>query len=463
MPPASRLTVSGHAFDEIPSEIATEVLCNLDWYSLRSVRQTCKYLCRLSKSHRVWRHQLYRYRRNTYASPLEAPINTYSASELEHWVTFRISADAGWSSPHVTKPTFTRFIEQRTAFGLCIVPGGRWLLTGSRDGLVTAYDLDSPKPKGVVLVRLSKFDAILHISVEIDDQAPYLRFTMAVTMHGGLSREAWMPSIHILAVDLVGHGQDAQLESRPLRSFNAYMLGSTMCLCLRSNLVARLSFSSAYIVEVFDWKKSSSTTHSKAVIILNLNELIQEIRLLPDNRLLVLSTAAINIYDIFINEDQDASLPATRSGQEPTWTYQTRWLLCAISPPLSDETGIRFTFATERSMFALVVPHDDTQSSWVSELWQISTTIRRESVIIGFRKMLADRLSTGILRLGFDWREYGESIEGGVVSSIVTDNDIVEFSLLPFAFDEYTGRVVHTAAHRGVYVKDTAFCASYET
>lgn len=82
----------------------------------------------------------------------EAPLALYSADDLERWVLMRRSADVGWKREDV-KPSRDRTIDHRGAAGVCIVPGGRWLLVGGMvRGAVTVYDLEAEKPTGESLI-----------------------------------------------------------------------------------------------------------------------------------------------------------------------------------------------------------------------------------------------------------------------------------------------------------------------
>jgi hypothetical protein len=72
-----------------------------------------------------------------------------------------------------------------------------------------------------------------------------------------------------MAVTLVGHGSDAHLAARHLRSFQMRDIRHLSKIALRKNIFAgAVLFHSFPSVEVFDWTRSTSSIHWKTNIYL---------------------------------------------------------------------------------------------------------------------------------------------------------------------------------------------------
>lgn len=109
--------------------------------------QTCRRIYLISRSHSVW---LNAFRYIAHVTPhrhhqLDRPLPSHTADELEDMVCKVIRLEKNWtnSSP---KPTRIRQMECSAAYVSCLVPGGRWLLVGGRqgNGVVMCHDLASP-------------------------------------------------------------------------------------------------------------------------------------------------------------------------------------------------------------------------------------------------------------------------------------------------------------------------------
>jgi hypothetical protein len=79
-----------------------------------------------------------------------------------------------------------RWVSQQDVGGICLVPGGRWLLIGNENGEMITYDLDSPTLTGRSLIMRDDQDEpqpIHRIAIDIDSpkQSPNLTFTMALS------------------------------------------------------------------------------------------------------------------------------------------------------------------------------------------------------------------------------------------------------------------------------------------
>lgn len=87
---------------------------------------------------------------------LERPLDLYSASEIETFVRRSVRLENNWTSE---TPRFrTRELpEEVNAKRFALVPGGRWLFSGTTDrsGIVRYYDLDASELNPQILLRPS--------------------------------------------------------------------------------------------------------------------------------------------------------------------------------------------------------------------------------------------------------------------------------------------------------------------
>lgn len=126
----------------------------------------------------------------------EEPLDCYSTRELEEWLVVRISADIRWKSKNVM-PIFQRNIDlQERRPAVCLIPGGRWLLTGSSTGCVTAYDLESSDTRSSLLIKpFDKQDSqqIALMTVYIDENAHKLSFDIVLSpfSHRGILHDVY--------------------------------------------------------------------------------------------------------------------------------------------------------------------------------------------------------------------------------------------------------------------------------
>ncbi|KAG6918590.1 hypothetical protein DXG01_013393 [Tephrocybe rancida] len=273
-------------FDTLPPETITEIMEELDWYSLMNVRKTCRYLHDISRSLTVWQRQLRQYiGRHKQSARLEAPLDTFSAPELEEWVTRRVSADAGWESAH-RRPTGIRKIT-RGMTRAYLVPGGRWLLIGTGDGSLLAYDLDAPGVQGRLLLQIPSSRKIESMCISIDTESPTFGFKIAVSSNNRFCRafpfEHMAPDLtdictfatvpndtfHIWAVTMIGRGHEAYLQAKALQLFEVPSTSSQVFnTTLLNDLVARIMHSGdgTCHIDIFNWRSSSSTALCKQVI-----------------------------------------------------------------------------------------------------------------------------------------------------------------------------------------------------
>ncbi|KAG6831211.1 hypothetical protein H0H92_012006 [Tricholoma furcatifolium] len=446
----------------LPPETITEILQELDWFSLMNVRKTCRYLHDISKTLSVWRTQLRRYISGHKHTPrLEAPLDALSAPELEDWVSRRVSADAGWTSAN-RKPTAIRMIDKNVSRA-CLVPGGRWLLIGGGDGAVIAYDLDAPGVQGRLLLELPSSRRIESTCVAVDGDSPEFAFTLAIASNSRTFRD---DSVHVWVVRMHGRGRQAYLEARLLRAFEAPSHGiQVFNLTMRDNLVARIMHSGngACHVDIFDWLQSSSASLCRQ----------HHIRLLPGNRILIFTKTNILVYDVQPDSNSElASLPFLR-WQLPCPPGE-RTANGGISEASINASSTQFTFVCEKpnTIYSLSIPHNCAQFPLIRKIATFPGDYY-PAIAVGFEKMFIafernwkadlDRLSGSVIRLGIAWSGDGPACAGSEDISVAQGVHSYEYPTewyvgWPPLLDEGSGRIVQPFGKRGLLVLDTALC-----
>ena len=219
---------------------------------------------------------------------LDAPIELYITQELEDLVVSRISAEAAWRS---RKDPGCRKITLPEGFGeadTVLVDGGRWFLALSElqvhYGCVLAYDLDAPviQEPAFIIRPQDAWDAqrAFFMAVDVDKNEPILTFNVSIIPEKyegpddafetllGQKEEVPIPILQVYHVTQLGHGSQARLVSRRLKSFPLPTHGRTRGISLRGSHFARMfrSLGGEDKIEVYDWKKCEPGTYVKASI-----------------------------------------------------------------------------------------------------------------------------------------------------------------------------------------------------
>ncbi|KZP26933.1 hypothetical protein FIBSPDRAFT_1040427 [Athelia psychrophila] len=237
-------------------------------------------------------------------APLDAPLDTYSPLELEQVVLQRYSVEQGWSSPDqrpVSMATAHHAADAECA-KLHIVEGGRWLLT-SVDGSVTAYDLDHPNHRGQDIIPqytgMAAPERTTHLSVDVLRNTSTFTFNVAISQHCTADDDAPPTWAHLWRVTQHGAGIDAELRAIHVTSFSTP--GNSICTDAHlrdKHYLQRVEYplDDVDLIEIYAWGESNLHQHKKSVIKDKIGGAI--LRLLPNDRLMVLRYAEINIYEI---------------------------------------------------------------------------------------------------------------------------------------------------------------------
>lgn len=167
--------------------------------------------------------------------------------------------------------------------------GGRWFLALSElqvhYGCALAYDLDAPviQEPAVIIRPQDAWDAqrAFFMAVDVDKNEPTLTFNVSIIPEKykgpgdvfetllGQKEEVPIPILQIYRVTQLGHGSQAQLVSKRLKSFPLPMHGQTRGISLRGPHFARMfrSLGGGDKIEVYDWTKCEAGTYVKAFIL----------------------------------------------------------------------------------------------------------------------------------------------------------------------------------------------------
>ncbi|KAH6911995.1 hypothetical protein BKA70DRAFT_1559498 [Coprinopsis sp. MPI-PUGE-AT-0042] len=154
------LLAPSRSFVNLPEELVTMVMMELDIEALTKLRVTCRTMDRISRGSQIWRNLFVRNLGVTIPRPffLSKPLKECSAgdieSDLRRW-------EIGWG-PRTRRPNIIkREVDtpgdlKRYAVSLpavCLLPGGRWLIAAFEDGSVWSFDLSQQETSPANLER----------------------------------------------------------------------------------------------------------------------------------------------------------------------------------------------------------------------------------------------------------------------------------------------------------------------
>jgi len=153
---------------------------------MEHLHQTCQRLRDASLARPVWLSLVQWYSDTIQPRPfwLEKPLDLYTDRELEYFILRWQSGRAGVRALMQPKERALS-IPETYLQSAHLLPGGRWLLFGARDGSVKYYDLNSlgEISEAVTLVP-SHFEqganTLVRLSVDMDHDAAYLTFNLGV-------------------------------------------------------------------------------------------------------------------------------------------------------------------------------------------------------------------------------------------------------------------------------------------
>ncbi|KAF6744952.1 hypothetical protein DFP72DRAFT_1092888 [Ephemerocybe angulata] len=143
---------------DIPAEVLIIIVGMSEWDDVLRIRKTNQLLNKISSCREVWLAIYLRYMGIRIARPyfLPKPLNQCSASELEKAV---VNWEASWPNIIQTKRRIHEISGGSSGERpvpihghIVLVPGGRWVLAGLKNGSVSYLDLNSPL--GTVALQL---------------------------------------------------------------------------------------------------------------------------------------------------------------------------------------------------------------------------------------------------------------------------------------------------------------------
>ncbi|KAF8959736.1 hypothetical protein BDZ97DRAFT_2042290 [Flammula alnicola] len=290
-------------------------------------------------------------------------------------------------------------------WGACLVPGGRWLLVGGWDGSVTTYDLDASTVTGRPLITRDDQDErkpVQDMAINIDSPKQSHNLTFTMTLSPAVYPTSFPHKIHTWRVTLTGHSTEARLTANHLCSIHIqthYNTGITG-IAIHKNIFARILRQGRSYIEVFDWKRSTSSPHCKDIIFPAVK--IDAVRLLPDDRLLAFCDAKTMIYS-FVPVRVDVTAPTiVPHVAEPLWELPfgaTRADRGALSEGFSDEIVVK-----GRNLHGLTIPHNRHQAPHFRQLMEFDSP-RDPTYAIGFEKAFIQHMDRLTTRLSFSWEE----------------------------------------------------------
>uniref|UniRef100_A0A8H7Y010 Uncharacterized protein n=1 Tax=Psilocybe cubensis TaxID=181762 RepID=A0A8H7Y010_PSICU len=108
----------------------------------------------------------------------ERPLASHSSQELECLFLRWKSADLAFGSDKFITPQERTFMGPKT-HSVCLITGGRWLLSIQQTGAVQYYDLDAEMSVAVELIPAQSEEAVITSTIDYDMDAPFLKFNIA--------------------------------------------------------------------------------------------------------------------------------------------------------------------------------------------------------------------------------------------------------------------------------------------
>ncbi|KAF8166241.1 hypothetical protein BJ912DRAFT_1002793, partial [Pholiota molesta] len=473
MAKASQWFFPRRKLEDLPTEILVDILQYVGWRDILVCRQTCKRLSEISTARPLWVFLFNRLSVELMAPPiLESPIDAYTGAELERAVLRCISSDIRWTSSHPRVRSIPITIDDLKEFTV-LVEGGRWLLlTSSRmvAGRVYAYDLDKPFPEPVCIIDIGEADPEQHwfMAADVDHNEAQLTFNLCLVPYSTARKSSlqYPPgSIHVYRISLQGHGADATLMARKLKSLQNGFRAYTLTFTLRGHYLARSVgfYDRVYqCVEVCNWFLSDSSTHWKSYIELD-GHIPKDISLLPDDKLIVVLHNAIFLYNIANLH----SIPAGELVNDATRTIDSYWkhsdatpVHCIhISKPYLYRRGTRLAIAMGGAIYGLTIA---ARSDKEPEYQLLSNVNACDTLwaSVGIDKVYIHDDSGCIETASYIWPddEYRTNATSPLLVSTVRHqewNSPNDWSSVPF-FDERSYRVLSTVGDGSCVVIDYA-------
>ncbi|KZP06063.1 hypothetical protein FIBSPDRAFT_940172 [Athelia psychrophila] len=356
----------------LPMELLEEVVKNLGWLELLRVR-----MIRSVRVHLIKRAQAC----DPYHTPMDRAIEHYTADELEDWAMRRLALVDQWP-PTRTQQSF----RQRSAYltngaeQSILLPGGRWLVSSLKEGGLVVTDLDSAEMRHQSIWE-SKEDVdkwrAFGMAYCVDKAAATLTFDLAVhRSDSGASERGIRVKLYFWRVHLSGDGMN--FTAQLLNSFYTNGRHSTASVTLTKDYFARIGggMRGTLCIEIFHWRKTTSDTYLKASLHIASpsQPLWACVRLLPDNRVLVVSDHSLSIYHLpeMVSTIDIATEPGPIQSPIHTIPLGGKMRVGGMSRLMTDLKETRLVALNGTGIYEFVIPHalDLAPSSFLRAILQ---------------------------------------------------------------------------------------------
>ncbi|KAF5325061.1 hypothetical protein D9619_009622 [Psilocybe cf. subviscida] len=451
------------AFSDLATEVIVQILSNVSWKDLLSIRQACKFFEGVSRTRSLWENLVEQYSTPTENSPrslrLELPMSMYTSAEFEQQITRWKRSQLAWRQGKVYKRhTIT---EDFWANTIHLVKGGRWLLRHLTDhGSVVCHDLDNRHIEPVTLIpavhpRAEWSNSIMAVE-EIDD-APCLIIRLALVYtvaEGDSQRRTDIWSSHLIAdgpqqTDAVFTLKLCSSFTLPANFTSVYLVSLLgECIAFKFTCASTdLSFLAVVNWVNGEWKNNeyprqyiSSIQHHEPL----------HFSLLARNRMfVVLNDAQLVLWSFEgSKETTDAPNPDSPDGQL-LWSHNAQSGQCyQMSGPFVCTDSTRLIISFHSSISGVIIPNDHPEQTTIFKLMDITADPR---FLIQHSYCWTARVGPGLASaITFRWPdEHGDAlvtpISAGHEFCPADLSDQVYLSsweAFRMLFDESSGRIV---------------------
>lgn len=337
----------------LPVELLLEILLALDLESIFMMRRVCRQTMAISKARSLWITVVKRLQEELPGLYCAMPYHTFGAEELERLVVRRVRLEENWSSesPLCSQPP--KVFRSEESFARCLVPGGRWLISGLSDGSsrLVYTDLDSPS--------LGPFDLLRHpdpafrgdvrrIALWPEDHSDAFSFTIAVTYFPPtLLTPPFQPDWRQNAYCAVWHiklGESGVFDVSHCSLFpllHPTDFGMDSFVMSQDLLLRGTDDRSVRVFEVYDYLNCSNHQLRRGLVVLprgGYSPPVRGLRIMPHNQFLVVCSGSLQLFHLPELSDVPATSLHPSSGLgHPLWTYDfkpcVRRCQPAITPP----------------------------------------------------------------------------------------------------------------------------------
>ncbi|KAJ8456045.1 hypothetical protein ONZ45_g18821 [Pleurotus djamor] len=189
--------------------------------------------------------------------PLYEYVDDMSADELETATLDWERIEASWmSESRLPQKRVFDIPHERSVFHL--VRGGRWLLASDGEGSILAYDLDIPDatPHIIIPSRPDRKEVWMLV-VHHPDTHPLSNFLL------GIRYFEWRTRLSATSIWEVGDLGSDSLSTSLLASFDGSSHDCVPPVSLSEEYLAMVDYSDHFYCEVYDWNRSSASSHFK--------------------------------------------------------------------------------------------------------------------------------------------------------------------------------------------------------